>query len=289
MKKYFAFTVTAVLILSFKSCIKSGASQPSPQITLVFDSIPIVKKLSSIINETSGIADSKLNPGHLWAQEDSDSPTQLYLINHSGDVIKRVHIKNVVNRDWEDMALMGNDIYIGEIGDNNLVYPVYSFYIFSEPLLSADTIYNAVNIQFVYPDGSHDAEAFLVDPATKDIYIITKRDQPSKIYKLTYPYRIGATNTTSLVGNLDYTGVVGAAISADGKEIILKTYTSLNYYTRNTNEQISETLKKKYSKIGYVPEPQGEAIGFAINNSGFFTLSEKGFSNAISLYFYPRK
>jgi len=82
---------------------------------------------------------------------------------------------------------------------------------------------------------------------------------------------------------------VGAAISPNGKEILVKTYTNLFYYSRKNNEDISETLKKEYSKIGYIMEPQGEAVAFANNNSGFFTLSEKGFSNAVSLYFYPRK
>ncbi len=130
MKNYFVFIATAALIFSFKSCIKtSEASEPlPPAIAIIFDSIPVVKKISSIINETSGIADSKLNPGFLWAQEDSDTPTQLYLINHDGNLAKKIYIKNVVNRDWEDMSLVGDEIYIGEIGDNNLVYPVYRFY-----------------------------------------------------------------------------------------------------------------------------------------------------------------
>jgi len=285
------FIVPAVLFFSFKSCLKTSEGSellPSP-LPLMFDSVPVIKTINPAINETSGIADSKLNPGYLWAQEDSDNPTQLYLIGHNGNVAKKIHIKNVVNRDWEDMALEGNEIYIGEIGDNNLVYPFYNFYKFSEPLLSVDTVYNVSNIQFVYPDGSHDAEAFLVDAGTKDIYIITKRDQPSKIYKLTYPYKSATINTATFVGNLDYTGVVGSAISPDGKEIIVKTYTNLYYYTRKNNEEISEALKKDYSKLGYIIEPQGEAVAFAINNSGFFTLSEKGFSNVVSLYFYPRK
>ncbi len=291
MKKYLIFIIAAASIASFKSCIKtSEASEPPPsRFSVIFDSIPVIKIISSAINETSGIADSKLNPGYLWVQEDNDNPIQLYLLNHNGNVAKKIHIKNVVNRDWEEVSLVGNEIYIGEIGDNNLVYPTYSFYKFSEPLFSVDTVYNADNIQFVYPDGSHDAEAFLVDPATKDIYIITKRDQPSKMYKLGFPYKTSAINTVSFVGDLNYNGVVGAAVSPDGKEIIVKTYTNLYYYSRRGNDDISETLKKEHSKIAYIIEPQGEAVSFAIDNSGFFTLSEKAFSNSVLLYFYPRK
>jgi len=291
LKKYFPLIITAIVIISFKSCIKTleASESPLPIFTNTFDSVPIIKKINSAIHETSGIADSKLNPGNIWVQEDSDNPPQLYLIDHNGSVVKKIYIKDVVNRDWEDMLLAGNEIYIGEIGDNNMVYPVYSFYKFSEPMLSADTVYDAIDIKFVYPDGSHDAEAFLVDAVTKDIFIITKRDQSSKIYKLSYPYKIATINAASFVGNLSYTGVVSAAISPDGKEIIVKTYTTLFYYSRNNNEDIGETLKGEYSKIGYMPEPQGEAVTFAINNSGFFTLSEKGFGNTVSLYFYPRK
>jgi hypothetical protein len=283
------FIAMAALIFSFQNCLKTSAASDTPTSTIIFDSIPVIKKINFDINETSGIADSKLNPGYLWAQEDSDTPTQLYLINHDGNRVKKIYIKNVINRDWEDMSLTGNDIYIAEIGDNNLIYPTYNFYKFPEPLASVDTVYDASNIRFVYPDGSHDAEAFLIDPDTNDIYIITKRDQPSKVYKLTYPYSTTAINTLRFAGNLNYNNVVSAAISPNGKEIIIKTYTNLFYYTRNNNESISETLKKTYSKIGYLIEPQGEAISFAINNSGFFTLSEKGFSNAVSLYFYRRK
>ena len=50
----------------------------------MFDSIPSVTTVAPIINEASGIADSKINPGFLWVQEDGDNPTQLYLMKHNG-------------------------------------------------------------------------------------------------------------------------------------------------------------------------------------------------------------
>jgi hypothetical protein len=273
-------------VVSFFSCERSSVSgNPS----FPFDSIPDSKSLNPLINEISGIADSKVNPGFLWGQEDSGNPSQLYLISHNGSVTKTIFLKGIVNRDWEDMALAGGDIYIAETGDNNLAFSEYSFYKFPEPGFATDTVRAIDNIRFTYEDGSHDAEAFLVDAHTKDIYIITKRDSPSKIYKLAYPYSLTSLNAATFIGALPYSGVVSAAFSPSGNEIIIKTYTGLRYYIRTEGESVEQVLRKSYVELPYKLEPQGEAISFANDNSGFFTLSEKGFGSSVNLYFYKRK
>jgi len=266
------------------SCHKGQASGTP----LIFDSIPTSRTVSPIIIEGSGIADSKANPGFLWVEEDSGNPPQLYLISHDGAISKRIYIKGAVNRDWEDMALVSDELYIADIGDNAQTSLDYFFYKFAEPSASADTVSNFTTIRFRYPDGSHDAEAFLVDPSTKDIYIITKRDSPSRIYKLAFPYNI-SFNEVEFVGALSYTGVVSAALSVDGKEIIVKTYTNLYYYKRQTGESLASAIQKNFTILPYKIEPQGEAVTFANNNSGIYTLSEKGFANSVNLYFYQRK
>jgi len=273
-------------LVSFSSCSKSSSAIGTG---LLFDSLPAGKTLSPMVSEISGIADSKLNPGYLWGEEDSGNPPQIYLISHDGMVAKKVYIKGAANRDWEDMTLSGNDIYIAETGDNNLSYTEYGFYKFPEPSATVDTVKNAENIRFKYPDGSHDAEAFLVDATSKDIYIITKRDNASKVYKLAYPYSTTALNMAIEAGSLPYSGVVSAAISVDRKEIIIKTYPALFHYKRNDGETIAQALQKSYTTLPYKLEPQGEAISFANDNSGFYTLSEKGFGSSVNLYFYKRK
>ena len=251
----------------------------------VFDSIPSTKTLNPLVNEISGIADSKANPGYLWGQEDSGNPPQLYLINHDGLVSKKIYLAGIANRDWEDITLFNDDIYIAETGDNAQAYASYRFYRFHEPAAVTDTVSNIETINFTYPDGSHDAEAFLIDASTRNIYIITKRDSPSKIYRLAYPYS-ATNNAVILVGTLPYTGVVSAASS--GNEIIIKTYTSLYYYKRAQNESTEQCLQKPYTVLPYAMEPQGEAVTFATNGSGFYTISEKGFASMVNLYFYKR-
>jgi hypothetical protein len=266
-------------------CCQKGVS-PGTKDT-GFDSVPTIHQLVPLVNEISGIADSKINSGYIWGQEDSGTPPQIYLIKHDGTVVKKIYLKGITNRDWEDMALFNNEIYIAETGDNSQVYPDYKFYKFAEPSAATDTVSSIETISFTYPDGSHDAEAFLIDPASKNIFIITKRDNPSKIYKLSYPY--GSSNTVSYVGSLPYTGVVSAAMSADGKELVVKTYISLFYYSHAQGESLDQSLQKTYTSLKYVVEPQGEAVGFAADGSGFYTLSEKAFSSIVNLCFYKRK
>lgn len=280
-------TVCLFALSLLVACTDKEVPAP-PQQQALFDSIPSEKLLTPLLNEVSGIADSKTVPNHLWGEEDSGNPPQLDLISYDGTVQKKVYVKGATNHGWEDLALSGSDIYIGDFGDNDQVRTEYAIYKFLEPQATADTVYSFEKIRYTYPDGSHDADALLIDPATKDIYIITKRDDPSRIYKISFPYSTTNVNTAISAGQLAYSGVVGAALSPDGTEIIAKTYLALYHYKRK-GQTIEKTLQTTPTVLPYQFEPQGEAVAFANDNSGFFTLSEKGPASSVHLYFYKRK
>lgn len=288
MRNKVLLILCSMLILG--SCIKKELPDLKlPDPLAPFNKVPVAITLSPGIDETSGMADSKINKGYLWVHEDSGNPTQMYLLGHNAKIAKTVYLKGIINRDWEDMALAGNNIYLADIGDNNLAYTSYNIYQFPEPAPATDTVKSFTTIRFQYPDGSHDAEALLVDPKSKDMYIITKQDNPSRIYKLTFPYAATTINTATLIGELSYKGVVSAALSPDNKEIIIKTYPNLHLYYRPAGVSIAQALLQKSTSISYTVEPQGEAITFANDNAGFFTLSEKRTANAVNLYFYKRR
>lgn len=268
---------------------KSGQTDEVPASSEPFEPKPVQRPVVPEINETSGIADSRVNPGYLWVQEDSGNPPEITLLHHDGTILKSIYIKGAHNRDWEEMTIAGDELYVGEIGDNQQIQSDYAIYHFPEPHKSVDTVHQFSIIRFRYPDGSHDAEAFLVDETSKDIFIITKRDKLSEIYQLKYPYSYTSMNTAEHVGSLKYSGVVGAAIDPDNKEIIIKTYTNLFRYLHSNGATIPETLAKSFTSVPYQIEAQGEAVTFAADNSGFFTLSEKGFLSSVNLNFYKRK
>ncbi len=277
----------AVIVSCLVSITLSGCQEQEEPLNVQYEvSEPVLKQVTPLIAESSGIADSRRNPGYLWVQEDGSNPTQLYLLGHDGKTAKTVFIKGAQNRDWEDMALVNGNLYIADIGDNNAAFEENVIYTFPEPAATTDTIYTFDKIRYKYPDGAHDAEAFLVDPGTNDIYIITKRDSASQVYKLSYPYNLNATNVVKLVSSLNYNNVVSAALSEEAGGIILKTYTSLIYYKRNGNQPIESALKNTPVKLPYVLEPQGEAVTFTANGKGYFTLSEKGFATDQRLYYY---
>lgn len=247
------------------------------------------------LNEASGIADSKANPGYLWVEQDSGNPPDIHLLQHNGAWLKSIHLANLVNRDWEDLVLAAGPktgvqyLYIAETGDNLLVHTDYAIYRLEEPTAATDTVKQIDKIAFFYPDGSHNAEAILVDGDTKDIYIITKVDRRSKVYKLTYPYSTTVANKAEEVGVLTYNLAVSATISPSGKEIVIKTYDAIYSYPRKTGETIMQTLAKEPVSLPYTQEPQGEAIVFSNNDSGYFTLSEKALASSVKLYYYKRK
>lgn len=276
------------------ACKKQGSVNESAG---DFEPIPIAKTLPPLlIDEASGIADSKANPGYLWVQQDGGNPNDIALLSHEGAMLKKINIKPVINRDWEDMAISKgpvagtNYIYLADIGDNASAASQYFIYRFAEPTSSIDTVFSCDKITFQYPDGPHDAEAIFVDHVTNDIFIITKQDNPSRIYKLTYPQSTGAANTAVFIGSLSFGGATASAISTDGKEILVKTYTSVYYWKRNTAQTIEQALATVPLTLAYQLEPQGEAICFKNDNSGFFTLSERpAIVAAINLNFYKRK
>lgn len=282
--------LSLLLLLITQASILSCAKNNTENIATGFDSIPVVRPVAPIILETSGLADSKRNKGFLWVHEDSGNPSQLYLLGHDGKVVKTVALQGITNRDWEELQLAGNKLYLADIGDNQAKNDISTIYIFEEPAYTADAISDIITIQFKYADGPRDAEAFLVDEQSGDIFIITKSDKPTRIYKLAFPYSNTSVNTATQVGELKYSGVVAAVISPDRKEIIIKTYVALQHYKHNPQTSIAETLQKPFEKLPYQPEPQGETVAFAADNSGYFTLSEKGLLGAaVKLYFYKRK
>lgn len=292
MKPIVSMIISGVLFLNCQKEIKYSSPASLP-----FEMTPDTTYIApGKIDEASGIADSKKNPGNLWVEEDSGNPPELTLLSHNGIVQKKIYIKGAQNKDWEDLVLGNgpipgeNYLYLAETGDNNANYTNYSIYRFIEPSLSEDTVYTWDKLRFQYPDGSHDAEAILTDNETNDIYIITKRDSLSRIYKFPYPQNTSNSTTVSFVGEMRVTGICSASISPDGKELLAKNYTNVYYWKRTVGESILAALQRIPVTLGYVLEPQGEAICFKNNNTGFYTLSEKPFfATHVKLNFYKRK
>lgn len=281
MKSLISFVCGSLFVCILFSCKRSSADGSG----LVFDSIPQVRLLQPQLNEVSGMADSKLHDGYIWLQEDSGNPQQLHLYKHDGTLYKKFWVKGAANRDWEDMTIANNEIYLAETGDNNQVYNTYAFYHFPEPALISDTIQSVDTVRFTYADGPHDSEAFLVDN-DRSIYVITKRDAVAKIYRIAFPYQ--NPSVAVMVGTLPFTNVVSAAQSPDGAMILVRTYGAIYLYKRTSAHSLLQALTTTGELVSHRPELQGESISFARDGSGFYTGSEKFGGTPVDIKFYRK-
>lgn len=247
------------------------------------------------INEASGLEASITNRGALWTHNDSGDTSRVFLINENGGDIKTFYLQGVTNRDWEDMTLGPgpedgkNYLYIAEMGDNKAIHPYQYLYRFEEPSQNAPAVITDVaSIRFQYPDGNRDAECLMIDPLTKDLYIISKREEHVNLYRMAYPQSTTETVIPEKLGTLPFHNIVAGDISGDGKEIIAKTYDAIMYWQREEGKSIAETLMSPHINIPYEPEPQGEAIAWKGDNSGFYTLSEEPDAKEAEVYYYQK-
>lgn len=256
------------------------------------------------MDEVSGIAASGIHGGIYYVHNDSGDTSRFFAITPEGKIKSVVYytgdsrIKLGVH-DCEDIAVgigpaKGKSyVYIGDIGDNDAVYPYITVYRAEEQKswIGKDSILTAAAtpIHFKYPDGPRDAETLMIDPVEKLLYIVSKRTDSVSVY--TSPLNFKPNDTVVLTrrcklhfgGFRPFKWITAGDISRDGQQILLKSYDKVYYWKRSNNEPVWKTMQKKPAELYYKPEKQGEAIGFTLDGKGYYTTSEGVFA---PVYYY---
>ncbi|MFC1508902.1 kelch repeat-containing protein [Candidatus Omnitrophota bacterium] len=250
------------------------------------------------ISEASGIAASRKNEDVLWTHNDSGDSNRIFALDTQGRHLGVYTIEGADNRDWEDMAVGPGPvagqhyIYIGEIGDNSAQHDLKLIYRVPEPDVHANqspidtTITGVETITFQYPDGNRDAETLMVDPLTKDIYVVSKREYSVRVYLATFPQSTTETIILDHAATLPLSLMVGGDISASGLEILMKSYDYMFYWSRTPEQSLPQVLENEPVIVPYIREPQGEAVCWASDGMGYYTISEE-YQRSAHLYFYP--
>lgn len=248
------------------------------------------------LNEASGIDLGKRNEKVLWSHNDSGNKAEIYALKTDGSLLDTLRINNVVNRDWEDIAVAQDPysgesyIYIADIGDNNAKYKSVYIYRIKEPQIVPQEdliqIGKVDTIEVCYADGPRDAEALFWEPKTGDLYIISKREEQVGIYRIAYPFNFKDNNKAERICSLPISWVTAADLSDNGKRLLIKTYTGIYKYKVMMGNNHIIALSQNPKSLPYLTEPQGEAICWDANNKGYFTLSESAKGVKQVLYHY---
>lgn len=248
------------------------------------------------IDETSGIAASRVNPGLFWIHNDSGDDPLIFAIDREGKTRAVLRIEGAKARDWEDIAVGPGPvsgryyIYIGDIGNNKFSREQIIVYRLPEPQIESVRSSRkqplrsepADVIRLVYPDRPQDAEALMVHPQTADIYIATKTvAQTSVIYKLSATALTSGVNRLWRVGEVRIPNpfgalITGADISPDGRRVVLCDY-GRGYEllaAGDSNSAFDEIWKQPATPISLGNREQGEAVCYRHDGHAILATSE---------------
>ena len=136
--------------------------------------------------EISGIHAGVRNPAVWWVHNDSGDTARAFALDANGALRGTYAFAATTAVDWEDLTVVPGPtpgtgvIYAADIGDNTSSRTGIHLYRVAEPAVAMSgpaavaTLSGVETLHFVYPDGAHDAETLMVDPATGEIVIMTK-------------------------------------------------------------------------------------------------------------------
>jgi hypothetical protein len=257
-------TLAVPLGLLFSAAPAAADPVPTP--------VPVCTITDPRLAELSGlVADDQ----HWYAMNDGGTAARVYVLG------KDCQVQDVITGpadpyDPEDLARAADGTFwVSDTGDNDEDRETVA-------LISLTPAGDSTVYRLTYPDGKHDTEALLLDGAGVP-YLVTKSPLgTADVYRPAGPLaspgptplehvatvRLTSTDTPGgpvpgLVGSVT---VTGAATSADGTAIALRTYTDA-YLFPVTNGDIVAALAAKSVRVPLPNEAQGEAIAFQPDGS----------------------
>jgi len=260
---------------------------------------------STLLTETSGMVASRKNTNVLWAHNDSGDSARVFALSITG---RHLGIYNLVGAsavDWEDIAIgpgpmpAQDYLYIGDTGDNARRRTSIAVYRVPEPTVSATqepVIVNLTNWELMpmqYPGAVvYDAETLLADPLSGDLFIVT-RDRAgegvARVFRNPAPHTAGVTVTLELVATIPLTmEVKGGDVSPSGDAVLLRLHSfsapaNGHYWARAPGTNLWDAFSQPACLTPLVNEPQGEALTFTADGTGYLTTSE---GRTPPIYFY---
>ncbi len=232
----------------------------------------------------------------VWIHNDSRQDSVIYLVGapgteQAGQTIRTIDLSEVAPDidDPEDIALVGTDLLLADIGDNfnTSDRDFISFYRVNLTNGELVAVY-----EFTYPDSSVDAEAVFVDSVTETLFVIDKQIGLGNVLGFlpnatvfsgrlsegevgVFETRPALREVVSIdldelddrseqplpEGRVGDAGalVTGADISADGRTVALRTYQTVWIY-QSASDGSAGWFDTTPCEAPVIAEPQGEAV-----------------------------
>jgi hypothetical protein len=221
------------------------------------------------ILESSGLALSRRHPGVLWTHNDSGGGPQLYAVGSDGRTLATLTLAGVAARDWEAMAAGRDDrgrpaLFVGDIGDNQDLWPEVAVYRVAEPARLRDATVPATRYRLRYADGPRNAEALLVDPRSNRLYVATKDPDGGGLYRAPARLRTDQVNLLQRVARVPPL-VTDGGFAPDGRSLVLRDYQGAFVYT---------SPGRRVAAFPLPPQYQGESLTVAADGQAVLVGSE---------------
>ena len=254
----------------------------------------LVESDQMTVNESSGLAPSRITPGVYYTHNDSGSDGELFSFDLAGNMLGTHAVENASSIDWEDMAIgpcpenlakrasnPNSCLYIGDIGDNPHERSSVTIHITDEPAPATEQADAPANLlaswSVTYDEtndetGKPDSEALLVHPTTGDVSLLTKSvDGITEVHRVPSGMAHKDTAAMSLISTLQLEGstgfdlmVTGGDWDEDGERLIIRTYITALLWETDPCAPDSHWATAP-TVLEWAIEQQGEAITFAGN------------------------
>lgn len=238
------------------------------------------------LQESSGVAFSRLWPGSYWTVTDGGGPF-VHRVTGDGRLLATVRL-DVVDHDWEDLAIApcgdGHCLWIADTGDNRAARDSVVLYRVPERALSppspgAEPV-SADAFPLRLPDGPRDIEALFVTPEGR-VVLVSKGDRaPVSVYALPLPLVPGVTVRAEEVQRLGKEPrslpgrITGAGSAPEGRIVALRTYETLHFHRVDVEGRLTP-LEDGRVDLRSLREAQGEAVALG-PDGGVVLTSEAG-------------
>lgn len=261
-------------------------------VVIISQTAHIVTPLDQSQYESSGLI--YLN-GKIISHNDSGGETALFEIDTlNGNYSRKVFVQNANNVDWEDIAIDGTYIYIGDFGNNqgdrtNL--KIYRVLINDYNGTLNDTV-SAEVISFNYSDQidftstqyttNFDAEAMIAFNDT--LYVFTKNwgNQKSNIYAI--PNQIGS-HSAMKIDSLDPQGLISAATYNAGTNSLLLIGYQSSAFTFSATDIVPPFFSQEpFSKTNLIVQNSFQVEGITSIGSNYYMSAEQNPFGIATLY-----